>query len=193
MVAARLRLSGLITPVLVGCVCIAIGVLAPWIERPIRWYNIAFGLWFGMGGSLFVAAGFGIWRPGGRALVFTPGGIQWSTGMIWNPFRSGVAYIPWDDIADARYVHWKDREGDEQVAVILELNATAQNPLGAKCPKIMSKEIEKNIGLTVAENIVFFHNDNWEWGVLKRNPNARLEHSNVQTDAECHQDDAERQ
>jgi hypothetical protein len=160
MVAATQRLSGLITPVLVGGVCIAIAVFAPWIERPIRWYNIAFGLWFGMGGGLFVAAGVGGWRPGGRALVFVPSGIEMNMG---NPFRPRWACIRWDDIANARFVRWKDRQNDEQVAVILELGASAQNPLGAKWPKILSKEIEKNIGLTVAENIVFFHNDNWEW------------------------------
>ncbi|HEV3003860.1 MAG TPA: hypothetical protein VGX78_05335 [Pirellulales bacterium] len=162
MVAARLRVSGLTPPLVGGGASFAVAVFA-WIELPFRWFNIAFGLWFCMCGSALVAFAVGAWRPGGRALVFTPGGILWNTGMPWNPFRSGVACIRWDDIADARFVRWKDREADEHVAVILELEIGAQNPLGAKWPKMLSKEIEKHIGITVAENVVLLHDDNWEW------------------------------
>jgi hypothetical protein len=160
MVVATQRLSGYIHNLVAGGICFAIAVVVPWIEQPVRWYDIALRAWFCIFGAVFVAAGVGGWRPGGRALAFTPSGVEMNMG---NPFRSGVAYIPWDDIANARYVRWRDRECDDQVAVILELNAAAQNPLGAKWPKIVSKEIEKNIGLTVGENIVFFNNDNWEW------------------------------
>ena len=162
MVVAKQRVSGLIEPLVAGGICFGVAIFVPWLEQPIRWYDIILRIWFCLGGLFFVSFGIKAWKSKGIGLVFTPAGIEWYMGTGY-PFRSWSYSYSWDEIARARCVRWQNPDGDEDVGVLVELNPGVSQPLGPKHSAYVSKKLQKQFGEVVSDNVILLNHHKWDW------------------------------